>query len=145
MGYKYFPFSQSQGYTPQTCADACTLQTGYDSRHPAADGSYRTCVRAVLMLRCMMSMLTINRSSSMYTCSLRMLSRRDSTVLSTTRPGLLRMPRTTDNTAVLIATLCQSRTAICYRSERLTVSTTRNEIGTWYAFRIDDFGASEQK
>ncbi|KAL8951362.1 MAG: hypothetical protein Q9222_002663 [Ikaeria aurantiellina] len=43
LGYKYFPFSQSQGYTPSTCADACKAQTGYNSRHPKADGSYQTC------------------------------------------------------------------------------------------------------
>lgn len=45
MGYKYYPFSQSQGYTPSTCAAACTSQTAYNSRHPAADGTYQSCVR----------------------------------------------------------------------------------------------------
>ena len=44
MGYQYFPFSQSQGYDPQTCADACDAQTAYDGRHPAADGSFMSCV-----------------------------------------------------------------------------------------------------
>ena len=44
MGYQFFPFSQSQGYDPQTCADACNVQTAYDSRHPAVDGSYMACV-----------------------------------------------------------------------------------------------------
>ncbi|MCJ1458623.1 hypothetical protein MMC28_008997 [Mycoblastus sanguinarius] len=44
MGYQFFPFSQSQGYTPQTCADACTAQTTYDSQHPAADGTYESCI-----------------------------------------------------------------------------------------------------
>lgn len=44
MGYQFFPFSQSQGYDPQTCADACNAQTTYDSQHPAADGSYMSCV-----------------------------------------------------------------------------------------------------
>ena len=43
LGYKYFPFSQTQGYTPSTCASACTSQTGYNSRHPASDGTYQTC------------------------------------------------------------------------------------------------------
>ncbi|KAI4256241.1 MAG: hypothetical protein L6R42_006337, partial [Xanthoria sp. 1 TBL-2021] len=43
LGYKYFPFSQSQGYDPSTCASACKAQTGYNSRHPNADGSYATC------------------------------------------------------------------------------------------------------
>ena len=43
MGYQFFPFSQSQGYDPTTCAQACTVQTAYNSRHPAADGSYQTC------------------------------------------------------------------------------------------------------
>ena len=46
MGYKYFPFSQSQGYDPSTCANACTLQTAYNKRHPAADGQFMTCVCA---------------------------------------------------------------------------------------------------
>ncbi|MCJ1479031.1 hypothetical protein MMC13_007715 [Lambiella insularis] len=44
MGYQYFPFSQSQGYTPSTCADACTAQTMYDEQHPANDCSYQPCV-----------------------------------------------------------------------------------------------------
>ena len=44
LGYQYFPFSQSQGYTPSTCAAACQAQTGYDSRHPAADCTYLPCV-----------------------------------------------------------------------------------------------------
>ena len=44
MGYQFFPFSQSQGYDPQTCAKACDAQTAYDSRHPAADGSFMSCV-----------------------------------------------------------------------------------------------------
>ena len=44
MGYKFFPFSQSQGYDPQTCADACNVQTTYDSQHPALDGTYQTCI-----------------------------------------------------------------------------------------------------
>ena len=43
MGYKYFPFSPTQGYTPSTCAAACDSQTGYNSRHPSADGSFQTC------------------------------------------------------------------------------------------------------
>lgn len=46
MGYQYYPFSQSQGYDPQTCANACDVQTTYDSQHPAADGSYMSCVRS---------------------------------------------------------------------------------------------------
>ncbi|KAL9001503.1 MAG: hypothetical protein Q9169_000078 [Polycauliona sp. 2 TL-2023] len=43
LGYKYLPFSQSQGYDPASCATACNAQTGYNSRHPNADGSYATC------------------------------------------------------------------------------------------------------
>ncbi|KAL8642542.1 MAG: hypothetical protein Q9228_000767 [Teloschistes exilis] len=43
MGYKYYPFSQTQGYDPATCATACKAQTAYNSRHPAADGTYATC------------------------------------------------------------------------------------------------------
>ncbi|KAL9134899.1 MAG: hypothetical protein Q9175_003921 [Cornicularia normoerica] len=44
MGYQYFPFSQSQGYEPQTCANACNVQTTYDSKNPAVDGSYMACI-----------------------------------------------------------------------------------------------------
>ena len=44
MGDKFYPFSQSQGYTPSTCAAACSAQTAYNQAHPAADGSYQTCV-----------------------------------------------------------------------------------------------------
>lgn len=43
MGFKYYPFSQSQGYTPGTCASACNAQTAYNKAHPASDGSYKTC------------------------------------------------------------------------------------------------------
>jgi hypothetical protein len=44
MGYQYFPFSQSQGYTPSTCASACTTQTQYNSQHPGSDCSYEPCI-----------------------------------------------------------------------------------------------------
>ncbi|KAL8748419.1 MAG: hypothetical protein Q9184_007315, partial [Pyrenodesmia sp. 2 TL-2023] len=44
MGYKYHPFSQTQGYDPSECAADCNAQTAYNSRHPAADGTYQTCV-----------------------------------------------------------------------------------------------------
>ncbi|KAL8874653.1 MAG: hypothetical protein Q9174_000058 [Haloplaca sp. 1 TL-2023] len=43
LGNRYFPFSQTQGYDPSVCAAACNAQTGYNSRHPSADGSYATC------------------------------------------------------------------------------------------------------
>ncbi|GAB7353549.1 hypothetical protein MBLNU459_g3984t1 [Dothideomycetes sp. NU459] len=43
MGYKFYPFSQSQGYTPSTCAAACSSQTQYNQAHPAADGTFQTC------------------------------------------------------------------------------------------------------
>ncbi|KAI4227046.1 MAG: hypothetical protein L6R36_002727 [Xanthoria steineri] len=44
MGYKFHAFSQTQGYDPSTCAVDCNAQTAYNKRHPAADGSYQTCV-----------------------------------------------------------------------------------------------------
>ena len=44
MGYQFFPFSQAQGYDPQTCAGACTTQTTYNSQHTKPDGTYQTCV-----------------------------------------------------------------------------------------------------
>ncbi|KAL8793126.1 MAG: hypothetical protein Q9195_004238 [Heterodermia aff. obscurata] len=44
LGYQFFPFSQSQGYDPATCASACTQQTTYNSQHPGSDGSFQTCV-----------------------------------------------------------------------------------------------------
>jgi len=47
MGFKYFPFDQSMGYDANVCATACWAQTDYNSRHPAADGSYMKCVSNV--------------------------------------------------------------------------------------------------
>ncbi|KAL8675557.1 MAG: hypothetical protein Q9168_000069 [Polycauliona sp. 1 TL-2023] len=44
MGYKFHAFSQLQGYDTSTCAADCNAQTAYNKRHPAADGSYQTCV-----------------------------------------------------------------------------------------------------
>ena len=49
MGYQFFPFSQSQGYDPSTCASACTQQTTYNSKHPGSDGSFQTCVSPSLV------------------------------------------------------------------------------------------------
>lgn len=43
LGMRYYPFSQSQGYTPSTCAAVCQAQTAYDKAHPRSDGSYDTC------------------------------------------------------------------------------------------------------
>jgi len=43
IGYQYFPFSQSQGYDPSFCAQACTAQTQYNSEHPDLDGAFQTC------------------------------------------------------------------------------------------------------
>ena len=43
MGYQYFPFSQSQGYTAQTCASYCIAQTTYNQAHAASDCSYVPC------------------------------------------------------------------------------------------------------
>lgn len=43
VGFKYYPFSQSQGYTPGTCASACNAQTAYNKAHPASDGSFKSC------------------------------------------------------------------------------------------------------
>ncbi|KAL9059516.1 MAG: hypothetical protein Q9206_001453 [Seirophora lacunosa] len=37
LGNRYYPFSQSQAYTPSTCAAACHAETAYNSRHPSAD------------------------------------------------------------------------------------------------------------
>ncbi|MCJ1249366.1 hypothetical protein MMC30_006589 [Trapelia coarctata] len=43
MGYQFFPFSQSQGLDMKSCTDACTKQTGYNSRHPKSDCTYNPC------------------------------------------------------------------------------------------------------
>ena len=61
MGYQYFPFSQSQGYDPQRCADACDAQTLYDSRHPAADGSFMSCVRSSFYIKSFLMPLLLHR------------------------------------------------------------------------------------
>ena len=44
MGYKYFAFSQTQGYTPETCAAACTSTSAYNKAHPDKTGFYQKCV-----------------------------------------------------------------------------------------------------
>ena len=67
MGYQYFPFSQSQGYDPQTCADACTAQTVYDSQHPANDGSFMSCVCPIHVTCLFSSTKSLPRSSSTLT------------------------------------------------------------------------------
>ena len=43
MGYQWFPFSQSQGFSAQTCADYCDAQTRYNVAHYSPDCSYVPC------------------------------------------------------------------------------------------------------
>jgi hypothetical protein len=43
MGSKFFPFSQQQGFTLESCTSACTAQTVYNKAHPNKDGSFMTC------------------------------------------------------------------------------------------------------
>ncbi|KAG9560458.1 hypothetical protein KCU71_g4293, partial [Aureobasidium melanogenum] len=43
MGSKFFPFSQQQGFTLESCTSACTAQTAYNKAHPNKDGSFMTC------------------------------------------------------------------------------------------------------
>ncbi|KAG9658703.1 hypothetical protein KCU64_g4346, partial [Aureobasidium melanogenum] len=43
MGSKFFPFSQQQGFTLESCTSACTAQTTYNKAHPNKDGSFKTC------------------------------------------------------------------------------------------------------
>lgn len=43
MGSKFFPFSQEQGFTMQSCTSACTAQTDYNKNHPNKDGTWKTC------------------------------------------------------------------------------------------------------
>ncbi|CAD0085486.1 unnamed protein product [Aureobasidium vineae] len=43
MGSKFFPFSQDQGFTLESCTSACTAQTAYNKAHPNKDGSFKTC------------------------------------------------------------------------------------------------------
>ncbi|KAL1301534.1 hypothetical protein AAFC00_005775 [Neodothiora populina] len=45
LTYQYFPFSQKQGYTPQTCAAGCKTITEENSKNPKKDGSYQSCVQ----------------------------------------------------------------------------------------------------
>jgi hypothetical protein len=44
MGSKFFPFSQDQGFTLETCTSACTAQTAYNKAHPNKNGTFKTCV-----------------------------------------------------------------------------------------------------
>ena len=105
MGYQYFPFSQSQGYDPQTCADACNAQTTYDSENLAADGSYMACVRAPSDL----SYCRANgdRFFSMLMSYLRMAFPKGCIARCTMRRGMRRMGRTTDSTREMIGILFQ--------------------------------------
>ena len=44
MGYQWFPFSQSQGFSTQTCASYCSAQTTYNRAHPSPkDCTYVPC------------------------------------------------------------------------------------------------------
>ncbi|KAL8650149.1 MAG: hypothetical protein Q9210_003996 [Variospora velana] len=43
LGNRFRAFSATQDYDTSRCAADCSEQTGYNSRHPAADGSYKTC------------------------------------------------------------------------------------------------------
>ena len=43
MGYQYFPFSQSQGFTADTCASYCNAQTSYNLNHPSSGCTYTPC------------------------------------------------------------------------------------------------------
>lgn len=108
MGYQYFPFSQSQGYDPQTCADACDAQTLYDSQHPAADGSFLSCVR---LPGHRILLLIIPRYSLMPMSFPRTPSHKVFTAPCTTRHGIPHTVQTTASTADLIVTPCPNPTA----------------------------------
>ncbi|KAL9018882.1 MAG: hypothetical protein Q9185_003794 [Variospora sp. 1 TL-2023] len=43
LGTRFYPFTADQAYNASMCAAYCSEVTGYNSRHPAADGSYKTC------------------------------------------------------------------------------------------------------
>ena len=44
LGATYYPFSATQGFNPQQCADDCSAQGAYDLAHPNPDCSYSPCV-----------------------------------------------------------------------------------------------------
>lgn len=103
MGYKYYPFSQSQGYDPSTCAAACKAQTAYNSRHPNANGSYLTCVSGRV---CAVVLQLTNHASHFLTptSSPRMQFPKACTAPSTARRGTHPTLRTTDNTVAVTGT-----------------------------------------
>ena len=103
LGNKFYPFSQSQGFTPSTCASACLAQTQYDAAHPAADGSYMSCVSSP-SLSSPKHQLTQPRPFSTLTSSPKTASPKASTAPSTTKPGTPPTPQTTANTAAVTAT-----------------------------------------
>ena len=43
MGYQWFPFSQSQGFSATTCATYCDAQTRYNKAHYGSDCSFVPC------------------------------------------------------------------------------------------------------
>ena len=105
MGYQYFPFSQSQGYDPQTCADACNAQTTYDSENLAPDGSYMACVSG-FPPPCLVLKLISDRSSSTPTSFQRTASHKDCIARCTTRHGTRPMGQIMDSIEEMIGIPC---------------------------------------
>ncbi len=106
MGYHFYPFSQAQCCDPQTCANACNAQSAYDSRHPAADGTYKSCVslHPIFSRRC--SLLTSNRPYSSPMSSPTTVLPKVSTALCIIRLGDLHTPQITVSTAAVTAIPC---------------------------------------
>lgn len=110
MGYQYFPFSQSQGYDPQTCADACNVQTTYDSENRAADGSYTPCVSKTSVADNVLP-LTLGRFSSMRMFFLKMMFHKGCIARCIMRHGMRLTGRIMDSIRERISILFLSLTA----------------------------------
>ena len=109
MGYQFFPFSQTQGFDPSTCASACTAQTTYDESNPNPDCSYQPCVSLVLQSK-IVSANGTTRSSSMHMFFPKTASLKASTARCTTRRGHRPMAPTTANTVALTVIPYPTRT-----------------------------------
>lgn len=119
LGYKYFPFSQSQGYDPSTCASACKAQTAYNSRHPKADGSYEICVSQSVLRSEYKSNPSGSYSLTPISC-LRTRFLKACTVRSTARRGRQTTQPTMAKTAAVTDSLSLEATATFWRPRPMT-------------------------
>lgn len=137
IGSSYYPFSKKQGYSPSTCAQACTATNkSKDNKDNKRDNTAtattsKTCVskslEPVTFALFLFLSLTICRHSLTHTYFPRTELLRASTAYSTPKPIPRRTPPTTAAPAVAIVSPFRSRTAMRW-SPRQTQSQTRDFV-----------------